>query len=371
MSDNPCLSYIYYTEFNDVQSHGMQVIHTCNELQKHGVDVTLFSYGDIYQFADYHNIPIDFSVKRTPIRTGNKYFDRFSYYTYALFSSLSSDVIFTRGTWCLKYFSALPVDLPPSVIFECHKCLSGLGKLSPEEERSRLAEADTLITLSDGLKQDIEALGIDVDHIVPDAASRHLIPDDDVSSLRDKYGVAQDKTVLVYTGNLKLWKNDLQLMLDGFSQLREEHEDIRLLIAGGNEKNNAQLQSYADDIGLSDNEVKVFGHVPHQTACELQYLADVGIVPLNADELLSEKYTSPLKIYEYLVNNLSIVASDVASIRSAFEDNPNVFIYSPGDTNSFVTTCETALTEPLADGKPYTYHNRASELREIIQASIQ
>jgi glycosyltransferase involved in cell wall biosynthesis len=51
----------------------------------------------------------------------------------------------------------------------------------------------------------------------------------------------------------------------------------------------------------------------------------------NARTAISERYTSPLKLFEYLAMGRPIVASDLPSIREVLTDSRTALLVPPGD----------------------------------------
>lgn len=84
-----------------------------------------------------------------------------------------------------------------------------------------------------------------------------------------------------------------------------------------------------DDIGLEDqiaksnlnSEKTIFlGELPHSTTIEIANMADMGIIPLNADLELIQA-TNPVKVYEYLSIGLSVLCEELPEVKKLAQIN--------------------------------------------------
>ncbi len=104
---------------------------------------------------------------------------------------------------------------------------------------------------------------------------------------------------------------------------------------------------------------------------ERSYLkaSDVGIVPLNSSSLVSERYTSPLKLFEYLISGLAVVGSDVTALTNI--NDSRIHHYDRNDMNSFTAACiEAADTNHEGSTEQYTYESRAKKIIKLAETVI-
>lgn len=365
------IAYVYYTDFDPEQAHANQIVHTCNALVDKGHEVTVLTSGDPAAYADAHDLSIRFDVRRIFRSVGSDTVDRMIYYLAALVAARGSDVLFTRDISFLRVVRRLPAAFRPPIVYEAHKAYSYLGGLTEAQERTRLATVDAIVAISEGVATDLTELGLDVAAVVPDAATTEQVPARSRSALREELGIDGDSELIVYSGSLSTWKNDLELLLEGFASVADDRPLASLLVVGGGDELDS-LRKYANDIGIPDDRVEFTGHVPQTKVFEYLGTADVGVVPLTDRDRIASRYTSPLKLYEYLVSGLRVVASDVPSIASATADVDAVTRYEPGNREDLSRGLLEALDapEPTHDRAAFSYGERAARLETVLESAV-
>lgn len=356
--------YVYYSDYDSTMAHGGQIIHTANGLEDLGHSVRNVTIGDIDSYARENRVDIRFDVDAVPFSVGNTYIDHLIYYLVVLRHALWCDVVFTRDIWFLKFLAYLPRCFRPPVVYEGHQCYSGIDYLSPEEEYARLTRADLIITQSHGVADDLRSLGIDVADVIPNAANVDLIPDVPRSELREQMGIADEETVVVYSGSLNEWKNDIEMLVKTVKNLNSK---IYLLLIGGENDRVAELEEMASNGCPSHIRTKFTGRVPHREVFKYLKAADIGVVPLKTGHEEAERYTSPIKLFEYLVSDLQVVASDVPAIRREFGDVDSVHLYEPGDSHALLESLERADQAETPPETTFSYRRRAEKIEEQLE----
>lgn len=360
---NTKVAYIYYGKFSTDQTSAVQAVNTINALSSLAYDIDLINTAGARQFAAHNDLTIEAQVNQPPINLDSETPNRVVYYTYCLYRIRFADVVFTRDIGFLKFMSELPLSLDTPIIYEGHQCYSGIGAMSAAEERSRLEQADVVITESQGVANDLEALRISVSEVILNAANEQFIPDSYPQSLADRYGIDDSWTTVIYAGSLDEWKNDLELLLTTISTIDAK---MKLLIVGGDDQKVKRLQQFARDKGLTPDRAVFVGRVPHKKVYQYLAIADIGAVPLKLGTAKSTKYTSPVKLFEYLASKLRVVASDVPAVR-AIED-PNIQCYTPGEVESMHQCLLKAASETFQETEhSYTYGSRAERISNLIQ----
>ena len=112
---------------------------------------------------------------------------------------------------------------------------------------------------------------------------------------------------------------------------------IRGLIVGGHpgEPDRARVEALVRDLGLTDR-VEITGLVPPADVPARLRAATMLILP-NAKSAISERYTSPLKLFEYLALGRPIIASDLPSIREVLTDGDTALLVPAGDPHALAT----------------------------------
>jgi glycosyltransferase involved in cell wall biosynthesis len=152
------------------------------------------------------------------------------------------------------------------------------------------------------------------------------------------------------------------------------------LIVGGHsaEPDLARTKSVADRLGIAAR-VTFTGLVEPARVAELLMQADVLALP-NPASAISTRYTSPLKLFEYMATGRPIVSSDLPSIREVLRDGVNALLVPPGDPVALAAAIErlfndhilaTRLGRAALDEVPnYSWDRRAERLDALMSETI-
>jgi glycosyltransferase involved in cell wall biosynthesis len=104
-----------------------------------------------------------------------------------------------------------------------------------------------------------------------------------------------------------------------------------------------------------------------------------ALVLPNTRTLMSERYTSPLKLFEYLAAGRPIVASDLAAIREVLRNEDNALLVEPGSPDLLAAAIrrlmgDVTLSERLAqrafdEAAYYGWQTRAQRLEVVLDAA--
>ena len=180
------------------------------------------------------------------------------------------------------------------------------------------------------------------------------------------------KESVVYAGHLYAWKG-VDVLLDALGQLA----GVRGVIVGGYEKEPdlARLRERAARLGISDR-VTFTGLVPPSAVAAYLRAARVLVLP-NPASAISTRFTSPLKLFEYMAAGRPIVASDLPSIREVLRHEENALLVEPGNPTALAAGVRRLLEDPaLADRlaqaattgvQDYSWDRRAERLEALLQ----
>lgn len=132
------------------------------------------------------------------------------------------------------------------------------------------------------------------------------------------------RPVLLYLGSLHRWKG-VEVAVRAMSAL----EGCELRVAGGSDERIAELAALAAGLGLADR-VRCVGRVPPHLRFHCIAEADVCLLPLGTDSIAA-RYTSPLKLFEYMAMARPVVASDLPSLREVLTHGETALLVPPGD----------------------------------------
>ncbi len=178
---------------------------------------------------------------------------------------------------------------------------------------------------------------------------------------------------LLYLGSLHQWKG-VETLIAAMGKL----PDAQLLIAGGEEHRIQTLKDFAHAHSV-DARVHFLGKIPPAERFNVIHSASVCVLPLSRHSIAS-RYTSPLKLFEYMAMAKPIVAGDLPAIREVLNHERNALLVPPEDP----TALAQALNRLLSDGalaarlgkaaeataQNYSWMKRAQTMASFIQARV-
>jgi glycosyltransferase involved in cell wall biosynthesis len=270
------------------------------------------------------------------------------------------DVLYTREQLVGLFFKdfILEIHSLPSNIKTFHKKI--------------WQKAKALIVLTSFIKKKLVEVGVKENKILvaPDGVDLEKFKiQDSKFEIHEKLGLPQNKKIIAYTGSFYLydWKG-IDILLEAS---RYFENNCLLLLVGGNEKEIEEIKKKYN----SDNVLLV----EHKSHSEIPYYlkaSDVLVLPNKKGDEMSEKYTSPLKLFEYMASSVPIVVSDLPSIREILNENNAVFV-EPNNPESLVKGINQTLKNPdfadkisaqaYKDVQNYTWQKRAENILEFIK----
>ena len=205
-----------------------------------------------------------------------------------------------------------------------------------------LQELKAIITISDGLRDDLIAEGLDPRSILVARDGVHLDRFRDQPAprtARQHLGVPVDMPAIVYAGQLYRWKG-VDTLIEAMGQL----PDAQLLVVGGDQENLPRIESLVAK--HAPGRVRLTGMVPHHAVPFYLSAADVIALPNSAEQVISRRYTSPLKMFEAMAAGRPIVASDIPSLREVLEADRNALLVKPDDPGALAAGLRLLLDEP-------------------------
>jgi glycosyltransferase involved in cell wall biosynthesis len=236
-----------------------------------------------------------------------------------------------------------------------------------------LQQLNAIVTISDGLRDDLIAEGIDPRSILVARDGVHLSRfrnQPSPSTARMHLGVPVDMPAIVYAGQLYRWKG-----VDTLIEAMQHLPDAQLLVVGGDHANLPRIESLVQK--HAPGRVRLTGTVPHHAVPFYLAAADVLVLPNSGEQTISRRYTSPLKLFEALAAGRPIVASDIPSLREVLEPDRNALLVKPDDPGALAEGLRTLLDDPqlgmrLAenaeeDAKPYDWSERGRKVAHFLR----
>ncbi len=238
-------------------------------------------------------------------------------------------------------------------------------------------KAKAIIVLTSFIKNNLIENGIPEDKILiaPDGVDieKFKVQSSKLKT-REKLNLPQDKKIVLYTGHLYEWKG-ADVLLDTAKFFLNE---LLFVFVGGAEKDVKNFKQKAEAL----NNVLIVGHQPHQEIPLWLKAADVLVLPNSAKEKISQFYTSPLKLFEYMASGIPIVASDLPSIREILNDpsvdsgQGNAILIEPDNPQSLADGIMKILKnldfsdkisrQAYSDVQNYTWEKRADRIINFI-----
>ncbi len=390
------------TRFPIERANGVQTMQTCHALATRGHHVTLLVRPDtatpprdacaFYGLESHPMLHIDaIAVSGTaPLRRARMLW---AGVRQALTGSF--DVVFTRDLGLAALLSRLPAGRRPALVYESHGIapivsaemprLLGRPDLTPSPSKLRRLDrrestvwraADAYVTITHALADDLATRYGQRDDVF-------VVPDGSVIGgvgevRRSSEGAKADGVAITagYAGHLYPWKG-----IDVFVRAIALTPLVRGLIVGGHpgEPDLARVTSLISDLGLS-HRMTITGLLPPTHVAAALDNADVLVLP-NTHSATSDRYTSPLKLFEYLTRGRAIVASDLPSIREILTDERTALLVRAGDPHSLAGALQRlAADEPLrhrlaaaalALAPDFSWARRAERLEPALKAAVR
>jgi glycosyltransferase involved in cell wall biosynthesis len=390
--------YCADTRFPIERANGVQTMATCHALAALGHDVTLLSRPDSSlaprdPFAFYGRAPLERLRFETVPASAGRRAARVRFLLHAAARAAQTrGILYTRDLGLAAFLLQLPAPRRPRVVYESHGLaptvseelprLLGQPELRPTPHKLRRLDrreqrvwrrAAAYVTITRALADELAAR-YGPRHpvfVVPDGAT---LPDE-TSIERARPRLASGAPAVAgYAGHLYPWKG-----VDVFVRALALTPQIRGLIVGGHprEADRERLESLIDTLGLGDR-VEITGLVPPGDVRRHLCRATMLVLP-NTASAISERYTSPLKLFEYLTLGRPIVASDLPALREILAPDETALLVSPGDPRALAAAmtrlaADPALAARLGDAAlslapSYSWDARARRLQPVLEAA--
>ena len=316
---NHKIYYITYQTFPAETANSQQTITNIKYLVKNNSEVKLIfplrekqSSGSIDKIKKYYNVDENFEVLGLPhnfpfgrVKFLNKTAFHISHYLWAKKTiknisrdSLKTDIFITRSDWVFYFL----LKNNKKVLFECHQ----LSKLRKIIIKSCLKNQNAkIIFLNSKLRDSFKGALSEKNNII-----LHNGVDLDYFN-----NLTQKKKEIVFVGNLKRFNEErnIDFIIEGFIKSKLV-DTYKLKIIGGPNQAAKKIKEGIKNFS-TDLNIEVTGRLKRKDALENIARAEIGIMINSSQNNHSLLYTSPLKYYEYLASELTIIAIDFPSHR--------------------------------------------------------
>jgi glycosyltransferase involved in cell wall biosynthesis len=330
------------------RANGVQIVKTAAALARAGARTTLLvrasdprSTEDVLALYGVTPDPL-LEVRRLPVshRTGSYALPRLAFLAQTTAAAVAGRraVVFTRDLQLADILLGLSSFAHGPVVYESHAVESllysergeiyGTGERANPRKARRLGKrerrvwrgAAAIITTTGGIRDSLrEAYGSRQRvHVVPNGA--------DVPAGREFRPPDPALRRVVYAGQLYPWKG-VDVLVEAMALI----PDARLVILGGfeGEADLGRIRELVRSRGL-EARTEMPGTVPQAHVAEELARASVVCVPF-LKSAMTERHTSPIKLFEALAAGKPIVASDLPSTREVLTDGVDAVLVAPGD----------------------------------------
>ena len=283
------------------------------------------------------------------------------------------DAVWSRHLRCAAAVLAMR-DGPP-VIFETHEVFACTLAEQPGASRRKVcrlrrleqrvyAGSRGIIALTAGLADDLRVDYRDTAPILVAADGADAILAARADPVR-----AGDEPVILYLGSLHAWKG-----VDTVIRAMRGVPIGTLVIAGGDAQAVQRVRKLAEAESVADR-VRTVGAVPPRQRFDWIAAATLCVLPLSQSRIAA-RYTSPLKLFEYLTLGKPVIVADLPTTREVLEHDRNAWLVPRIEPEDFAE----AINRLLADaelrarlaagaaelGRAHTWDARAAKIRRFM-----
>lgn len=383
--------YLSDIRFPLERANGIQSMETCAALARRGHDVHLLVR------PDTHAPPRDplafYGLPASP-RLGFERADVFgppparraAYLARAIERVLERrrwDLVFTRDLGIADLALRLPARLRPPVVHESHlyapvfaatrsemlagERSAGRFKINRLERRERRVwrAADGYVTITGILAAELRERFGSRPRVITAPSGARLDPQREYAPPRPA-----EHPLLAYAGHFYPWKG-ADVLVEALALL----PGARGLLIGGQprESDRGRLEALARSLGV-DDRVTFTGPAPPSEVPKLLAAADILVLPTV--DMPSTRYTSPLKLFEYLAAGRPIVASDLPPLREVVEHGRTARLVKPADPAALAEGVRAVIGDPAVAERmaraaferaaDYSWDRRAERLERLF-----
>ena len=201
----------------------------------------------------------------------------------------------------------------------------------------------------------------------------------DISSLRERLGLPLERKIVCYCGNTYRGRG-LEILARAAAQMPE----VEFLIVGGRERDNALWREMARQEGTTNFRIE--GFVRQREVPSYLLASDVLVMPYSSGVTIRDgteagKFTSPLKLFEYMAAGKPIVATGVSSVLEILRPGENSVVTPPDNGGEFIRALALVLADAelcsrisegaRSDAVEYTWEKRVEKIIEGVGIAVE
>jgi glycosyltransferase involved in cell wall biosynthesis len=371
--------YIVNARIPTEKAHGWQISKMCFELANLGHELELVvptrnsSAKDVFE---YYNLNNNFKINYLYTPNFLKYeriLSNKAIYLLALFFlfrlmffKVEKDaIVYTRNpeiAWLLSLRGR-------RTFFDAHTWPNS----KTEVFKKMLKKVSGIVCNSTGTADAFKKNGFENTLVAPNAVDLDKFNiTDSKSEIRKKLNLPTDKKIIMYVGHLYEWKG-INVVMQTAGELKD-NLDYLFVLVGGTDNDINKYNNIINKEGLKN--IVLAGHKPQAEMPSYMKTADILLLPNVPVTKESEKYTSPIKMFEYMASKRLIFASDLPSLREVLNEDNSV-LFKAGDARELALKVDKVLKNPnmyqdmvdqaFLDVQEYTWEKRAKKIEGFIK----
>jgi glycosyltransferase involved in cell wall biosynthesis len=361
--------YITNSKLPTIKAHGYQISKMCEEFSNVGVKVELiFIQGKDKKenIFDFYKIQNNFGVKTLKIFNHVKY--KFFLRGYSIFLQ---KIFFLLRCFFLKIPKGTIVytrefEIAWLMNLRGFKTTCELHSV-PEKKKKLfiffLSNNIKYIFITKGILNEIQKYKKIKNYLIASDGVDLKLFDIDVSKeeAREKLDIPKDKKIILYTGHLYEWKG-VDILAQTSVNLPNEYV---IYFVGGTENDKKE---FIERNKIFHNKIKLISHQKREIIPLWLKASDLLVLPNSSKEKISNFYTSPLKMFEYMVSKRPIVSSDLPSVREILNEENAVFFKSENSSDLSQKIIEIICNKKLSDKISHNAFNLVNKYSWEVRA---
>jgi|CXWL01.1.fsa_nt_gi glycosyltransferase involved in cell wall biosynthesis len=323
------LYYVANVRMPTEKAHGIQIAKMCEAFIESGVEVALVvpqRATDQRSLREYYGLRVEVPLVRLPALDWYGW-GRFGYVIASLSFMAAYLAFLLQKKRVGEYFVLYTVDLDTfsssALAFLRRPIFSEMHdvKCSSVAERMLFKKVQGIIAINKIIVEELQKN-------FPRSRARYLVepngvdlaafPKIEKGAARTQLGLPQDAHIVLYAGRFFEWKG-----LEILPKAALVTPAVRFQIVGGDKEDFKKLVKEPLPANFFFAGSRPFNEMPLWYAA-----ADALIVLGTKRDAQSYRYTSPMKLFEYLATGRPIIASGTPAIREIVSEN-EVFFYEP------------------------------------------
>lgn len=406
------LLYIANVRLPTEKAHGLQIMQNCEAFADAGVQVALWIprrtnvalLKDTPDVWAYYGIKRNFSLRRIacidllPLVAGRNdrigkllfYLEQITFTLMVLLYGLftQADVYYSRDPFSLFVLSL--VKPKHKLVYEAHMLAVGRG--GRWLQRQVVSRMGTVVAITKPLAEDLAVLtsppnplsnGLERGSRTPASqSSKFLVAHDGIRrerfvgvpsqiEARGILGWAHEAFIVGYVGRLQTLSADkgVGVLVEALKQV----DGASLAVVGGPDDMAEALRQHWLSLGLDESRFLYAGQVEPSRVPLYLSAFDVCAMPHPYTQQFA-KYTSPLKLFEYMASQRAIIASELPGWADVIQHEVNALLVPPGDCQALTAAIirlqdDPALRARLAEQayqQVMEYHTWDARARVIL-----